>query len=173
MSAEVSNNGHHELKGPETRILNAIAWLSSIGVQQPEQTAVAFLAGYTVDGGAFNNPRGRLNQLGMVRYISGGKIELTDLGEKYAEAPDTPLDANELQRMVLNRLPGPEQKILKVLIDAYPDALDNDACAQKSGYAPDGGAYNNPRGRLRSLGLIDYPERGYVVAKPLLFLEEA
>lgn len=34
-----------------------------------------------------------------------------------------------------------------------------------------GGAFNNPRGRLRSLGLIEYPQPGFVVARPLLFLE--
>lgn len=159
-----------DLSGPERRILNSIAWLNSIGVSQPEQPAVAFLAGYTVDGGAFNNPRGRLNQRGFVRYVQGGKIELTDDGQRHAEEPDTPLDAQELQRMVLQRLPGPEQRILQVLIEAYPDALSNEACAKAAGYAPDGGAYNNPRGRLRSLGLIEYPERGVVQAKPLLFL---
>jgi hypothetical protein len=33
------------------------------------------------------------------------------------------------------------------------------------------GAFNNPRGRLRSLGLVEYPQPGHVAAKSLLFLE--
>lgn len=47
----------------------------------------------------------------------------------------------------------------------------NEELAARAGYAL-GGAYNNPRGRLRSLGLIEY-QSGLVVPKPLLFLETA
>ena len=36
-----------------------------------------------------------------------------------------------------------------------------------------GGTYGNILGRLRSLGLIDYPSPGEVVALPVLFLEGA
>jgi hypothetical protein len=52
------------LTGPEQRILDAIAWLEALGQTESDQTAVAFLAGYTVGGGAFNNPRGALNTKG-------------------------------------------------------------------------------------------------------------
>lgn len=160
-----------ELSGPERRILDAIAWLDSLGIQEAEQTAVAFLAGYTYGGGGFNNPKGRLNTRGFVTYISGNKIALTDEGRARAQLPGTVLTAEELQRKVLERLPGPERKILQVLIDHYPNAVTNEDCAAESGYTAGGGGFNNPKGRLRSLGLIDYPERNYAVAKPLLFLE--
>jgi hypothetical protein len=49
--------------------------------------------------------------------------------------------------------------------------VENDQLARAAGYEPGGGAFNNPRGRLRSLGLVEYPERGKVVARPILFLE--
>lgn len=160
-----------ELSGPEQRILNAIAWLNSIGVDEPEQTAVAFLAGYTIGGGAWGNPRGRLNSRGFVEYLPGDRIRLTDEGRSFAQSPDAPLDAEELQRRVLERLPGPESKILRVLIENR-EGLPNEELAEKSGYAAGGGAYGNPRGRLRSLGLIEY-RSGLVVPKPLLFLESA
>lgn len=162
-------NGNSDLTGPEQRILNAIAWLNSIGVQDPEQAAVAFLAGYTIGGGAFNNPRGRLNQRGLVEYLPGERIRLTVDGAQLAQAPDTPLDAEEIQQRILERLPGPERKILSVLIQER-EGLPNDELAARAGYADGGGAYNNPRGRLRSLGLIEY-QSGKVVPKSLLFLE--
>ena len=41
-----------------------------------------------------------------------------------------------------------------------------------SGSSSTSSAYANNLGRLRSLGLIDYPDRGHVVALPVLFLEE-
>lgn len=70
-STEPSSEG---LAGPEQRILDALAWLESVGVAEGEQAAVAFLAGYTVGGGAFNNPRGRLRSLGLVTYPERGLI---------------------------------------------------------------------------------------------------
>jgi uncharacterized protein len=158
-----------EITGPMQRILDAIAWLEMIGVKSPKQVAVAFLAGYTYGGGAFNNPRGALRSAGLVSY-AGDSINLTDEGTKYAHIPDAPLTAEELQSHVLSILPGPHQKILRVLLEKYPAPISKDECAALAGYAP-GGAFNNPLGRLRSMGLVDYPQPGYVVAESLLFLE--
>jgi len=163
----VATNG--ALSGPEQRILDAIAWMESIGIDRPEQTAVAFLAGYTIGGGAFNNPRGALRTKGLVEY-AGDSILLTDAGRSLARSPVSPLTTDGLQRQVLDRLPGPERKILSVLIDAYPKGLSNAECAERAGYALGGGAYNNPRGRLRTLGLIEY-SAGNVRARDLLFLK--
>jgi len=166
----VQGNGDGSVTGPEQRILNAIAWMNSIGVHEPEQTAVAFLAGYTFGGGGFNNPRGALNTKGMVSYLSGNRIALTDAGRALAQCPDTPLDSEELQKMVLERLPGPESKILRVLLE-HRDGLSNEELAGKAGYTFGSGGYNNPRGRLRTLGLVEYSE-GKVVPKALLWLEQ-
>lgn len=166
-SPKSSSNG--DLTSPEQRILDAIAWLESIGVDAPEQTAVAFLAGYTVGGGAFNNPRGSLRTKGLVLY-TGDCMALTDAGQKLAHYPDQVLDSAELQRRVLERLPGPERKILQVLLDAYPKWTDNGDVARAAGYTLGGGAFNNPRGRLRTLGLIEY-QSGTMRARDLLFLE--
>jgi len=167
-SQSATSNG--DLSGPEHRIIDAIAWMESIGIDAPEQTAVAFLAGYTYGGGAFNNPRGSLRTKGLVEY-SGDRLRLTEAGRSLATAPDTPLTTAELHRMILGRLPGPEQRILTVLLQRYPDSISNEDCARESGYEPYGGAYNNPRGRLRKLGLIDYPERGTVRARDILFID--
>lgn len=158
------------LTGPEQRILNAIAWIESLGQPDADQAAAASLAGYTVGGGAWNNPRGSLNTKGLVSYRPGNRIALTDAGRALAQVPDVPLTTAELHEKVMERLAGPERKILKVLIDTYPFPLSNEEASSRAGYAI-GGAYNNPKGRLRSLGLIDYPEKNMVVAKSILFLD--
>lgn len=158
-----------ELTGPEQRILDAIAWMESIGVNEPEQTAVAFLAGYTFGGGAFNNPKGRLRGLGMVEY-RGNNIALTELGRSAAKPQGEPLTTEELHRRVMDRLPGPEQRILKPLLEAYPQSMTKNDLAQCAGYTPGAGAFNNPCGRLRSLGLVEYPQPGQIVARSILFL---
>lgn len=157
------------ITGPQQRILNAIAWFESIGITEPEQTAVAFLAGYTVGGGAWNNPRGALRTMGLIEY-RGECLALTDEGRRHASAPEAPLTTNDLHHHVLKRLPGPERKLLTALIHAYPSALPDDSLASATGYSPGGGAFNNPKGRLRSLGLITYPSAKASKAADLLFL---
>lgn len=161
-----------DLTGPEQRILDALAWMESIGVMEPEQTAVAFLANYTYGAGSFNNPRGSLRQRGYVEYLPSNRIRLTDAGRRLANAPDAPLDVAELHRRVLDRLPGPEQRLLRPLLDSYPKPMSNADLAAAANYQDGAGSFNSPKGRLRSLGLIDYPQKGFAVAKPLLFLEE-
>lgn len=160
------------LTGPEQRILDAIAWLDAIGVTEAEQPAVAFLAGYSFGGGAYNNPRGRLNSKALVEYLPGGLIRLTDAGRAVANKPEAPGSNAELHDRVLQRLGGPEQRLLRPLMSAYPDRMSNEQLARAAGYTPGAGAFNNPRGRLRALGLIDYPAPGYVAARPLLFPKE-
>lgn len=161
------------ITGPMQRILDALAWLESIGVEEPEQTATAFLASYTIGGGAWNNPRSALRTAGLIEYLPGDRLRLTDTGRGAAAHPDAPLTTAELHSRVLDRLPGPERKLLTVLLEDYPDAIANDELARRAGYEPGGGAFNNPRSRLRTLGLADYPERGKVRARALLFLERA
>lgn len=156
------------ITNPEQRILDAIAWFESIGITEPRQEAVAFLAGYTFGGGAFNNPRGRLNTRGFVSY-RGKSISLTDEGRQYANAPSQALTKEDLHSQIMNVLPRPHQAILSRLLDLYPDPVGKEALSEMVGKR--GGAFNNPLGRLRSIGLIDYPEPGMVVANSFLFME--
>jgi hypothetical protein len=107
--------------------------------------------------------------MGLVEY-AGEHIRLTEEGRKYANVADVPLTAEELHRRVMSVLPRPHQKILQVLLERYPEPMSKDECAALAGYAP-GGAFNNPLGRLRSMGLVSYPQPGCVVAESLLFLE--
>lgn len=164
-SSELVENS--DLTNPERKILNAIAWMESIGVNEPEQTAVAFLSGYTYGGGAFNNPRGALRTKGMVEY-RGNRISLTEIGKQIAEVPDTILTTDELHNKILSILPGPEKKLMEVLLSCYPEEISNEDLAERSGYQVGGGAFNNPRGRLRTLGLIEY-KSGMVRARDFLF----
>ena len=129
--------------------------MESIGVMEPEQTAVAFLAGYTFGGGGFNNPKGSLRSKGLLEY-RGDRIALSDAGRSTAQTPDGALTTEELHKKVLDRLPGPERKLLTVLLDRNGEEISNQELAEQSGYTFGSGGFNNPRGRLRSLGLIEY-----------------
>lgn len=156
------------LSGPEQRILDAIAWLESLGIAEPEQTAVAFLAGYTYGGGGFNNPRGSLRTKGLVEY-RGGKIALSDSGRSIARIPDTPLTTDELHAKVLAVLPGPERKLLSVLLEIYPDDVSKDVAEEIEHFPLEELVFCN-RGRGRPVRLVlgeesfvRLPERKHVL----------
>lgn len=155
--------------GPERKILNAIAWMESVGITEPAQTAVAFIAGYTYGGGAFNNPRGALRVKGLVQYV-GDKISLTETGRANAVYPENTSTTEELHEKIYAILPGPERRLLQAIIEAYPESLTVEELAERTGYTAGGGALNNPKGRLRTLGLIKYPSSGRVMAEDLLFI---
>lgn len=157
------------LGGPERRILESLAWLASIGIHEADTTTCAFLAGYKV-GGAFNNARGRLRSFGHVDYPTSGTMALTERGRAAAPAITAPLTTKELQEHVMARLDGPQRRILTPLIAAYPESMTTAELAAAAGYEV-GGAFNNARGRLRSIGLVDYPTTGTVRAEDRLFLK--
>lgn len=166
VSSELINTG---ISGPEQRILDAIMWFNAIGVVAPVNSAVAFMAGYTPGGGGYLNPRGRLRKLGHISYGDDVLI-LTKTGRALAKRVDTSMLTNEaLHAAVLQRLQGPERKLLRALISAYPRKVRDADLAKASGYAEGGGAFANPKGRLRTLGLIEYPEPKHARAKDLLF----
>jgi hypothetical protein len=157
------------LTGPEQRVLEALAWQAAIGIHEADSTTTAFLAGYKV-GGAYNNVRGKLRSAGLVDYPTPGTLKLTLAGAAAAPAVLAPLTTAALHEHVMARLEGPHRRLLAPLLEAYPESLTTTELAAASGYEI-GGAFNNARGRLRSMGLADYPTTGSVRATDRLFLK--
>lgn len=63
------------------------------------------------------------------------------------------------------------KKISDDAVHFLEPSAGKDDLAVATGQSPTSGGYFNNLGRLRSLGLIDYPRPGFVVAKSVLFLE--
>jgi hypothetical protein len=69
-------------------------------------------------------------------------------------------------------LGGPEGRIIRELVDAYPSPVAREELSEATGYGhPRSKGFTNAIGRLRSLGYLDYPANGQVIALPTLFLE--
>lgn len=162
-------DGAFKMDGPARRILAALAWFEAIGITTPSATAVAFMSEYSGENGAFNNQRGRLRSAGFVVYPSDGLVQLTDEGRAHAEMPDVPPTGEALRAAVLAKLEGPMQRVLTPVLEAYPGAVTAADLAPLSGYSDENGAFNNNRGRLRTLGLVTYPNKGSVRAADILF----
>lgn len=159
------------INGPMQRILDALAWWEAAGVTAPTRTQVAVVARYSPSGGAFQNPLGALRTAGLVDYPAAGTVMLTPEGSTKAQASGQPVSTAELHERVRAILNGPQQRILDPLLEAYPREMTREELAAAAGYEASGGAFQNPLGSLRSLGLIDYPGPGRVVALPILFVQ--
>lgn len=160
---------HEGISQPEQRILDAVAWFDAIGVAYPEQTAVAFMAGYSLNSSSFKNPRGSLGRKGLI-VVADGRISLTEAGGRSANAPAIELTNSALQKAVLAKLPQPEQKLLGPLIAAYPDGMTSEDLASASGYSLTSSSFKNPRGKLGSFGLTEIRD-GKIYARNVLFPE--
>lgn len=161
------------LTRPQQRVLDALAWLEAIGMPSGDRVQVAFIAGYSPNAGHFGNTLGSLNSAGLVAYPYPGGVQLSEAGRTLANHPARPGDTDELQRLVLAKLKGPQQRVLRVLLDCYPREISRDELASQARYSADAGHFGNTVGSLRSLGVVEYPTPGRVRASDLLFPERA
>jgi hypothetical protein len=176
--AKMNGNGHapaSDLPPARQRMLDAIAFYEAIGVQAPTRSQLGFMSRYTnTSGGSFVNNLGALRSAGLVDYPEGGRVALTDAGRAIADNSRAPQTTEELQSAVLSMMPPARQRLLRVLIGAYPQPLSRESLGEHTGYGNvSGGSFVNNLGALRSSGLIDYPASGLVVARNELFLEAA
>jgi len=147
--ASRGNGAGDPMPGPQRKLLTVLAQYP--GGRTKKQLAI--LAGYSHQGGAFNNPLGNLRSRG---WVVGGPacIEITDDGLKALGNGWEPLPMGaDLREYWYANLPGPAAKLLRALCEAYPKGLSKADLAAATGYEPTGGAFNNPLGRLRALEL--------------------
>ena len=170
------NNGGSDarprLMAPQWAILNTLAELAQIGMTAPLREHVALFAEVSPKSSGYGNNLGTLRSAGLVDYPAPGRLALTDAGVGVASPSDRPLTLKALQAAWMRRLPAPQAKLLGHLIACYPKAMMRAALAQAAGVSASSSGFSNNLGALRSLGLVDYPGAGQVVATGLLFPKE-
>jgi hypothetical protein len=166
--------GDLNVSQPQQRILDALAALEAIGLVDAHKTQLALFAQASPKSSSYSNNLGHLNnQLGLIRYPSPGRVALTAEGRAIADASGAPTSTSELHDFVYSLVGGAKARLLEQLVAAYPAALNKQQLADAAGASPTSSSFSNNLGQLRSLGLIDYPQPGLIVALPVLFLEEA
>lgn len=160
------------LDGPSMRILDALASLEAVGISPAPREQVAVFSGYSnLSSKGFANSIGTLRTSGYIDYPAPGTVVLTQTGRAAAPQKARPATNAEFHQKLFEMLGGPETRILKPLISYYPRAMEREHVAAQAGYGNlSSKGFANSIGRLRSLGLIDYPQRGMVQATGLLFL---
>lgn len=161
------------VSGASQRVLDALAEFAALGVDKPPRAQVAFMAGYThLNSKGFANAIGAMRSAGYIDYPGAGTITLTEAGHAHASPAETPRTSRELQDKLIKMLGGANGRVIRELVSAYPDSLAREELAAKAGYGHvNSKGFANAIGRLRTLGFIDYPAQGRVIARPVLFLE--
>ncbi len=162
---------HEGLSGVEQKILNTLRGLEDLGVSPVDKATCAALVGYHPNAKSYANALGALRTSGRVNYPAGGQVELTDDGRAVSESSLAVSTVDELHAVWIDKLGNVAEKILRPLLNVYPATVSRDALAEAAGYHPNAKSFANMIGRLRTLGLIDYPRKGEVVATKVLFPE--
>lgn len=158
------------ITGPQQRVIDAIAWMESIGLPKPKRSIVAFLAGYSMNSSSFTNALGANRTAGFNTYPDSDSVDLTDAGRALANPQSAPLTTQEMHNVIFARLPSPQARVLRPLIMQYPNPVNREEIADLAGYSVTSSSFTNALGALRTMGLIDYPSSADAVALPVLFL---
>ena len=164
------SNGHAKPDG-EAKILRALAELDAIGVTAPPRLQVVFMSGYGHPGSTgFAKGIKTATEKGLIQ-IGHGTISITPEGRSTVDNIKPPKSSHELQQRVIDAVGGAGGKILRELIDEYPNAVDRSALVLRSGYGhPGSTGFAKAMGRLSAFGFIE-SKGGQVKATRLLFLE--
>lgn len=152
-------------------VLDALAWLESVRVVEPERTQLALLSGKRPTSGGYKNDLGKLRTEGLLVYPQPGTVRLTERGRDQARPPDAAPTTADLHRSLEAKLPRSKWEILRRVIDAPDVTFTREELAEKILRPATSGGFKNDLGSLHSMGLVDYPSPGAVRAARILFLE--
>jgi uncharacterized protein len=166
-------SGVLQTQGSETKILDVLATLEALGLPSAHRAVVAAFSGYSHKGGRFQNLLGGLRTKGLIAYPTSNQVALTDAARELGAVGTRPgvriASLDDLHQAWYDQVGTSSARILRELVGVYPDALAREELADRTGYQASGGRFQNILGSLRTLQLIEYPNRGQVVATELLF----
>ena len=142
------------LRAGERRILAALAVRHPVRLTRAQ---VATLAGLTSSSGSFASYWSHLKSLGLILEHPTGLVEITPAGLAClgTDAPKPPQTTEELQAMWRERLPAGAQRMLDVVIEAYPGWVTRSELGERAGLTPTSGSFGSYLGLLRRNGLAD------------------
>lgn len=156
----------------QRRILNALRTLESVGVTGgAKRPVVGALSGYSYTaGGGFGTKVGDLVEAGLLTIPAAGMVDLTAAGRALTDAPARALRLRDLHERWLAIIPDSARRVLRALIDAYPEAITRPELGNRSGFTyTAGGGFGTIVGDLVAMGAASLPEKGKVQASDLLF----
>lgn len=156
-----------QISGRHRRVLDALARLESLGIRQVGRSVLGAFARYSPTSSGYEKTLSQLRVAGLIDYPASGDVTLTDAGRAIASPVQTPPTLHELHDAWRSILEPRFWRVLEPLIAA--GRLSREELAERSGYSATSSGYEKTLGRLRAIGLVDYPEPGMVEATDLLF----
>lgn len=163
-------DGAEALNARRTDILGALIWAEAF-LKRPaiDRQLVAWMADVSAKASGFQNNLGAMRTAGLIDYPGPGQVSLTPLGRSYAPKVDRPVTPEALKTAIMERLSGPQGAIFDLLWGEYPNKFQRERIASTLGKSAKASGFQNDLGRLRTLGLIDYPAPGWASAADFLF----
>lgn len=158
-------NGKDGLDRPLQKIVDAIRYWNEFGLTEPTHSQVAFIAGYVPGSGTWSRYLSVLRSMELIE--PRGVLKLTEAGVNAANEPEAQPDAEALRESVIGKLDAPLVKILRPLLECYPEPMSHDDLAAVANYVPGSGTWSRYLSGLRSLDLIE--KRGELKAQDWLF----
>ena len=147
------NGDSEEITRPLQKIIDAVRWWNVMGIVAPSQSQVAFVAGYSHKSGTWATYLSQLRKSGLIE--GSGELRLTGEGAALVNEPDAPPSGDHLRAIVLQKINGPLAKIMKPILNAYPEGLAQQDAGDQAGYSSSSGTWATYLSRLRSLDLIE------------------
>lgn len=157
----------------QQRILDALAWYESIGIDRPTQLQTGAIALIDTSGGHFSNMVGPLSSNGLIERTNG-TMNLTEEGRKLARVPDNIASLEDYHEMLRQRVRkarssgGKTIEILNCIISYGGGEVSVETIGQEVSIDHTGGHFSNMIGPLGTLGLIER-DRGVVRPTEILF----
>lgn len=148
------------LSGAQQKILDAVATLNELGVNQPTLVQVALFVGVSHTTGSYQQNVRNLADAGFLGRASG-QVVLTGAGKRVAR-PDVDRDPIEFWKQ---KLPGAQSKLLGLILDHAP--ISREDLAIKAGVSHTTGSYQQNLRDMRTYGIIEI-ESGQINVSELL-----
>jgi hypothetical protein len=153
----VAPNGH-QLVTSDLKLGRGERKVLAVLAQWPDgraQKDVAFLAGYSAKASTLGVILSNLRRGGLVE--PGQPVKATNEGLAAAGGvQDLPRGRELLNHWMRHpRIGEGERKVLRALIDAYPEALTHAELCERTGYSPDASTMGVILSKLRKLGLVE------------------
>lgn len=107
---------------------------------------------------------------GYIDYPQTGLVKLTSIGHQAAVPLEDVNSSEDVQKMLLAKLPPAKRKIVEVVIAAHPEPMSREHLAAEAGASGSSSSFNNNLSALHTAQIVDYPERGLVKASEHLFI---
>lgn len=159
------------LSRPQQRILDALSWLKALGIDSADRVRAAMLADQSPRSSGYEKNVSTLKTAGLIDYPASGYLALTSAGAAAAQKSTVPLTDAGLHSIIRSHVSGPQWRLLEALIEVYPQDLDRATLAARADTSHTSSGFEKNVSTLRSLGFIDYPSQGRVVATQFLFVQ--